>query len=213
MAQIPAGHRRVERTQRQPVPGTTRTRPADPAEVVSVTISLRRRSGAPPLPFADILKQPPGQRKYISREEFAERYGADPADVARVEQFARKYGMAVNEVSVAKRTVKLSGTVEQLNRAFAVDLGLYESRDKKISYRGREGHVNVPEDLVDAVQGVFGLDNRRQAKPLHRLLSGPAQNITPSDAAASGKPLRLPVGFGGRSVHRPDRVWWRIPTQ
>ena len=136
MAQIPAGHRRVERTQRQPAPGTTRTRPADPAEVVSVTISLRRRSGAPPLPFAEIPKQPPGQRNTFSREEFAQRYGADPADVARVQSSLASIGLAVDEVSVAKRTVKLSGTVEQLNRAFAVDLGLYESRDKKISYRG-----------------------------------------------------------------------------
>jgi kumamolisin len=179
MAQKPVGHRRVERTQRQPMPGTTRTGPADPAVVVSVTIGLRRRPSAPPLPLADILKQPPGHRAYISREEFGERYGADPADVARVEQFAREYGMAVDEVSVARRTVKVSGTVEQLNRAFAVDLGVYESDDKKISYRGREGHVQIPEGLADAVQGVFGLDNRQQARPLYRQFSGPAQSTTP----------------------------------
>jgi kumamolisin len=176
-AHVPDGHQRVERSERQPVPGTTRTGPADPTEVVSVTIRLRRRTGAPPLPGVEMLKQPPGQRAYVSREEFAEQYGADPADVARVEQFARKYGMNVDEVSPARRSVRLSGNVEQMNRAFAVDLGRYES--KEVSYRGREGAVHVPADLVDAVEGVFGLDNRRQARPLHRQLSGPAQGVTP----------------------------------
>jgi kumamolisin len=39
--------------------------------------------------------------------------------------------------------------------------------------------VHLPQDLVDVVEGVFGLDNRRQAKPLLRKVGGPAQGIIP----------------------------------
>jgi kumamolisin len=125
-----------------------------------------------------ILRHSPSHRVHVSREEFADRFGADPADVARVQRFAGEHGMKVDEVSAARRTVRLSGTVEQVNRAFAVDLGRYESQ--KGSYRGREGHLHLPQDLVDVVEGVFGLDNRRQAKPLLRQMSGPAaQGIMP----------------------------------
>ena len=179
MAQIPIGHKELRGTQRQPVPGTQRTGPASAAEMLTVTIRLRRAAGAPPLPeLSNLMKSPPGERAYLSREEFGQRYGAGQADIARVEKFADEYGLKVEEKSAPRRTVKLSGTVAQMNRAFGVDLGRYES--KEVSYRGREGAVHLPADLVDAVEGVFGLDNRRQAKPLFRIAdSSVAQNVTP----------------------------------
>ncbi len=65
------------------------------------------------------------------------------------------------ESSAARRTVRVSGTVEQANRTFAVDLGRYESPEE--TYRGREGAVYLPTEVADLIEGVFGLDNRRIA--------------------------------------------------
>jgi len=177
MAHVSRTQRRVEGSARSAVAGARRTRSADPTEIVSVSIRLRRRAGAPPLPSsAELLKQPLGDRKHLSREQFASQYGADPADVALVEAFAHDYGLAVEEVSLPRRTVRLSGSVKQLNAAFGVDLGVYEGQN--LSYRGREGHVQLPTSLTDAVEGVFGLDNRPQARPLFKHAS-PAQNVAP----------------------------------
>jgi hypothetical protein len=64
-----------------------------------------------------------------------------------------------------------------MSRAFAVELGRYESPTQK--YRGREGYIHLPSDLVEVVEGVFGLDNRRMARPLHVRASKPAQLLTP----------------------------------
>jgi kumamolisin len=47
-------------------------------------------------------------------------------------------------------------------RAFAVDLGRYESPEE--TYRGREGPVYVPTEVADVIEGIFGLDNRRMAR-------------------------------------------------
>ena len=50
-----------------------------------------------------------------------------------------------------------------MNKAFAVDLGTYETPDEK--YRGREGPLYLPVTIINIVEGVFGLDNRKMVKP------------------------------------------------
>jgi kumamolisin len=169
-AQTPEGYQRLENSERHAAPGARRVGPANPTETLTVSILVRRRPDAPPLPDpASLAATPPGQRHYPSREEFAAQYGADPKDLEQVAEFARRHDLKVVETSIPRRTVVVSGTVEQMNRAFAVDLGSYQSPSQ--SYRGREGYVNVPNSLADIVEGVFGLDDRQMARP--RLPSTP----------------------------------------
>lgn len=94
--------------------------------------------------------------------------------------FARASGLTVVSTSAAQRVVSVSGTVAQMNEAFFVDLGQYESETEK--YRGREGPIYLPDDLVAVVEGVFGLDNRRMAR---RASNGfnPVSSITPLQVA------------------------------
>jgi hypothetical protein len=178
MANIPKGYRRIENSERRPAAGAKLVAAADPNETLSVTIRLRRRTDAPALPdSADLSATPRGEHKYLTREEFGEHYGAAQADIDRVTAFARANGLSVTDTSIPKRTVHLSGTVQQINKAFAVDLGRYESATE--TYRGREGHIHLPNDVADVVEGVFGLDNRRMARALNKVGAGPAQNTSP----------------------------------
>jgi Pro-kumamolisin, activation domain len=178
MREIPAGYSRLESSARVPAAGARLVGAADPAETLSVTLRVRRRPDAPPLPGPEELAATPqGQRHFLSREEFAASYGAAPADLERVADFARSQGLTVIETNVARRTVVAAGTVEQMSRAFAVELGRYETPTQV--YRGREGHLHLPADLANVVEGVFGLDNRRMARPLHARVSSPALSINP----------------------------------
>jgi len=131
----------------------------NPSAKLSVTIRVRRRTDAPALPVHHNADTTTG---HMSREEFAERFGASKADLDLVVSFARSKGLEVEETSTARRIVKVFGTVEQMNQAFGVDLGRYESTTE--TYRGREGAVNMPQDVAQVVEGVFGLDNRRMAR-------------------------------------------------
>jgi len=200
MAQIPPTHRAVTGTERVPVPGANRVGAADPKEKLTVSIRVRRREDAPPIP--DLKDYPPSSpRKRFSREEFAAKFGASQGDLDRVAEFGRSYGLQVVESSIARRTIVLSGTVEQMNRAFAVDLGRYES--PRGSYRGREGAVHLPKELDGIVEGVFGLDNRQMAK---RVSGGGPYSLAPRQVAelyqfplnvdASGQTIGL-LEFGG----------------
>ena len=83
-----------------------------------------------------------------------------------MEAFARDHDLTVTETSLPRRTVVLSSTIANLSDAFDVKLVKYEHPEG--NFRGRTGSIQVPADLVDVVQGVFGFDNRPQARPRFR---------------------------------------------
>ena len=78
-----------------------RSGPADPSETLSVSLCLRPRSAALPLPdHAHWVATPPGKRKFLSAEEFAGTYGAAPRDLAAISRFAHNHGLEVVETSI-----------------------------------------------------------------------------------------------------------------
>ena len=154
-------------SERAPLEGAREVGPANPNETVDVTIRLRSRAGKEPVNNREDFLQPVSKRPILSRKEFEQLHGADPASIARVESFAKVHNLTVKEKSAARRTVILSGTVAAMNQAFAVQLKQYEHPTAG-TYRGRTGTVQIPAELQDVVEGVFGLDNRPQAKPHFR---------------------------------------------
>jgi kumamolisin len=151
---------------RVPLEGAREVGPANPNEIVDVTIRLRSRSAKKPVVEAAEFTKAVKNRKILSRQEFEKQHGADPASVAMVESFAREHGLTVKETSPARRTVILSGTIAAMNKTFGVELKQYEYPGGR--YRGRTGNIYLPPDLHAVVEGVFGLDNRPQAKPHFR---------------------------------------------
>jgi kumamolisin len=169
---IPGNYRRLEDSERRPSPTATRLGPADGDEKVEVTIVLRRRVDGPPLPRPEDFPLPPGQPRRLSGDEFAALYGASSEDIRQVTELLTSHGLSVTDTNAAHRTVTASGTVEQMSETFAVELAYYNHDVTRRSgesphterYRGRDGFIHVPRDLVDLIIGVFGLDNRRITK-------------------------------------------------
>lgn len=153
-------------SERAPLEGARLIGPANPNEQVDVTVRLRSRAGKKPIVTAEAFTKPIEKRTILSRKDFEQRHGADPADVAKVEAFAREHKLTVKEKSAGRRTVILSGPVSAMNQAFGVELKQYEHPNGR--YRGRTGAIHIPTELQDVIEGVFGLDNRPQAKPHFR---------------------------------------------
>jgi kumamolisin len=158
-------------SERAAVPGARVIGPTDPNQLIEVSVVLKQRRQ---------LRLHELQGKILSHDEFASVYGAEPEHVERVHAFARANNLEVvpQDNEIARRTVKLKGTVANLEKAFSVTLNDYEH--PRARYRGRTGAIHVSTDLADVVQGVFGLDNRPQAMPHHRY----RQLAGASDAAA-----------------------------
>src|ERR1700691_3259624 len=103
-------------------PGARMLGAAPAQERVQVSVRLRARAGAPPLLdyVAALGSQMPRQRQYLSREEFARRFGASLADVAKVEAFAHQHSLRIVRVDLAARTLRLEGCVAGLRRGCCV---------------------------------------------------------------------------------------------
>jgi kumamolisin len=77
--------------------------------------------------FKHWAKRSPSQRAYHFAEEHAKNWAAADSDVKQITAFISSYGMSVVETHAARRTITVSGTVAQMNRAFNVDLKMYEA--------------------------------------------------------------------------------------
>jgi len=155
-------------SERTLLPGSRKIGPSDPKEQIQVTVFLRR--GSSPKQFPDVEKigkLPPAQRSHLSRAQFASRHGARPADIKKIRAFAAQNGLKVVEVSRPRRSVLLSGSVAGFSRAFGVELNSYQHPTG--TCRMRSGTIQIPAALSGIIEGVFGLDNRPQAKPHFRI--------------------------------------------
>ena len=153
-------------SERAPLPRARAIGKPDPRKIIGVTVLLRSRAAEGLPAVEEMAARLPHERQYLSREDFVAAHGADPEDIAKIRRFARQHRLVVVGQNAAARTVELRGTVAALSQAFQVRLMRY--RHPRGIYRGRTGPVQVPAELHGIVQGVFGLDNRPQARPHFR---------------------------------------------
>jgi kumamolisin len=132
---------------------------------MEVTLKLRRKKELPE------LKGRP--EKALTRDELAAEYGASDQDINQVVQTLAGFGLKAVATNAVTRSVRMSGTVQQMEQAFQVKLFHYDFAPgtNEVPYRGRVGSVHVPAELQDIVTGVFGLDNRRVARRRRRRLT------------------------------------------
>ena len=130
---------------RNPLHGATAVGKADPDERFEISILVRRRAGDALEKHANKLAA--GDRAYgrITRERFAETYGAAARDLDAVQAFATAHNLVVVAQHPARRTMVLSGTVAQFCAAFAVQLHRIGHRGG--TYRGRTGEIQLPAEL------------------------------------------------------------------
>ena len=183
-------------SERQAMPGAKSLAPANPDERLEVSVLIRRRARQDFAARVSALSANPVSQPFLSREEFASRHGADPADLAAVAQFAAAQGLKVVEQSAPRRTVVLAGTVAQFNAAFGVSLQMMEHGS--CCYRGRTGAIAIPQELDGIIEAVLGLDSRPQAVPHFRIRRnvGNVKWRAGSEAATSFSPLQVAALYG-----------------
>src|SRR5271168_2604868 len=171
-------------SEKAPLPAATGEKAARPSSVLTVSVVVRRKN---PLNTKGL-----GQDR-LTRAQYRQRHGADPAAITLVRTFAKEFGLTVEKGTPKpeRRTIKLTGTVTAMQKAFGVTL------TQKVldgnTYRVREGSIHLPAELDGAVEAVLGLDNRPQAQPHFRVLGsainaniGGTQGFARAHASAAG---------------------------
>jgi kumamolisin len=181
-----------------PLRGSERSAPAGarrldavgPGESLEISVYLRPRT-----PLAESMRS--GRR--LTRSAYASLHGADPVDVDRLAAYAGSCGLRVERVELERRLVVLSGSAATHAKAFGTELHYYQRETK--TFRGRIGAIQIPADLETAIVGIFGLDNRPQVRPQHRLLRANdaplvVSSFTPPEVASLYSFPRYGTGSG-----------------
>ncbi len=99
--------------------------------------------------------------KWLTPEQFGRRFGLADADIAKVQGWLEQQGLSVDSVARGKDSIRFSGTVGQVEAAFATEIHSYS-----VSVAGgQEQHyapateLSVPSALAPVILGVRNLDN------------------------------------------------------
>ncbi|MEU3876218.1 MULTISPECIES: S53 family peptidase [Streptomyces] len=196
---------------RAPIADARALGPVDDSEQIEVTLTLRRRADVP----AGLVQGP----ETVSRDELAERYGADPADVDLVRRTAEQHGLETVDAP-HPRQVKLKGPLARIREV--VDPGAMERVESpdpatggRTEHRQREGELRILPEWENVVVGVQGLDDRPQVRPhFRRMRAAAPTSYAPSDLArvydfpqgtdGTGRTLALLEFGGGAEQHDLD---------
>ncbi|HXA52103.1 MAG TPA: protease pro-enzyme activation domain-containing protein [Candidatus Acidoferrum sp.] len=153
-------------------------------------------------------QQDPGSPEYhhwLTPEQYADRFGVSPDDVAKITAWLSANNLTVTGVARARNSVSFTGSARQVEAAFATELHQYlDPADGQIHFSNATD-PSLPAALSGVVRTVHGLNDFRM-QPKHTIHKPVAQYtssrgnhyLAPDDLAAiySLKPL-YDAGFGG----------------
>ena len=174
--------------------------------ISGVTIMLRQ-SEAQAADLAQFLEEQrnpasPDYQRWLTPEEFGERFGLSQSDLGRLTAWIRTRGLDVETVARGRNWIGVKGTAEQLGRAFHTELRRYEVDGEKHFANSKQPHV--PAAFAEVVETVLGLDDFRpkpqwvrRAQPDYTGGNG-AHYLAPDDLATIYNLMPLyQAGFDG----------------
>src|SRR5262249_54345494 len=91
----------------------------------------------------------PNYHHWLSPEEFAQRFGLSPNDLAAVASWLRGQGFTINEIGRSGRSIAFSGSARQVKASFGTSIHAFNVGDK--NYYANITDPLVPAALADVV--------------------------------------------------------------
>ena len=173
---------------REPVQHAQYLGPAAPGDTVQLTVQLALRD---PEGLAARINTP-GYTP-LTHEQFVAAHAPSEATLTQVRDYLERNGLTVQAVTPDRRSLTVTGSVADAERAFDTQLHSYEADGQR--FQARTGSLAVPAEVAPAIEGVFGLDTRPFARPHFRITSAAAgpQTLTALEVAAA---YSFPAGDG-----------------
>jgi uncharacterized protein (TIGR03437 family) len=154
-----------------------------PYMTLTLSLSASQQADLQKLLTAQQTKGSPSYQKWLTPDEYGQRFGASDADIAKITQWLQGQGLQVLSVARAKNWIAMSGTAAQVENAFQTELHNYLV-DGETHY-SNASEPSVPAALAPVVKGIRGLNDFRmksRAKPRYTSSRG-VHNIAPDDQA------------------------------
>lgn len=101
----------------------------------------------------------PSYHKWLTPEEFAQRFGASPDDIARISEWLRQQGLQVLNVARARNSIEVRGTVQAVRQAFSTEIHRYRADGER--HFANSTDPAIPAELSAMVAAIQGLDDFR----------------------------------------------------
>ncbi|MEV5529144.1 S53 family peptidase [Streptomyces prunicolor] len=175
-----------------------RTGAVSAAKRISVAISLTPRNDKALDTFVANVSNPRSSSygHYLTKAQFAARFGRTDAEVKQVKDFLRAQGLTVGKVHSGNLLVDASGTAAQLEKAFDTKLSTWKDAKSGRAFYANETAPTLPTGIAGLVSDVTGLNNRVQ---LHH--QGSAK-VNPHNGPGGGyTPAQIKGGYNVSSTY------------
>ncbi len=148
----------------------------------------------------------PSYHRWLSPEDYASRFGASPADVARVSAWLTARGLTVDGPSRTSTRIGFGGDVGAIESAFGTEL-------HAIQFEGADHFAmtvapSIPADLQGLVAGLHAMNDFRPDPPRHSTPKPRYAYPEPTgDGGTQNAPAMAPADFAAIARSRPRQVY------
>jgi uncharacterized protein (TIGR03437 family) len=167
--------------------------PVDPAMKLNYVRLMFQPSAAQQAALEQLLgdqqnPRSPNFRKWLTPEQYANRFGVSQADINKVIGWMRSQGFDIVAVARGRRFIAFNATAQQIQKALKTEIHRFQVRGE--SHFANSTEPSVPEAIQPLVMGFMGLDDFlpkaqsriKSAKPDFTAAIG-TYYITPGDLA------------------------------
>jgi subtilase family serine protease len=108
----------------------------------------------------------PNYHRWLTPEQYADRFGMTQNDLAKVSAWAKSQGLTTSGISRGRTELYFSGRAGDVENAFHTEIHKYVVKGKE--HFANSTAISVPQAFADSVLGVRGLDNFKP-KPMLRV--------------------------------------------
>ncbi len=119
----------------------------------------------------------PYYHRWLTPEQYADRFGLSQNDVAKISAWLRSHGLNVHGASRGRTEIYFSGTAAQVEDAFATELHRYVVNGEEHFALSKE--PSVPAALSEMIPSFRSLDNFRPKSKLHRVSPNFTSSFSP----------------------------------
>jgi kumamolisin len=163
--------------------GSRRSQPRDnalgaPSPDERIAIGLYLKDPSEPVHRPGSAEDFAALARVMTRAQLARERRTQYAEAAhRVESFAKRHGLEVGDVDLAKRRIRLSGTIARLAEAFGTTIMSYRTGRRR--YHTHTEPLRVPKALAPWIRGVLGLDTKPRLRKRLRAFALDAPDAAP----------------------------------
>jgi uncharacterized repeat protein (TIGR01451 family) len=140
----------------------------------------------------------PNYHKYITTEEFTERFGPTKEDYQKAIDFAQSNGLKVTGKHANRMVLEVNGRASDVEHAFGVTLRTYKHPTENRDFFSADTEPVVPEGTP--ILDISGLNN--YSRPHPRLVVKPVSQVTNTPHAGSGQ-FGTYLGYDFRNAYVP----------